>query len=82
MLMFVVRSRCRTEGVTVGSLALASNYLAMDAVEAESAGEGSADQLVDIPVNMRNRYDQHLGNTHQQGHCEPQPKGPSVKVRE
>ena len=41
--------------MTVGSLALASSYLAMAAVEAESAEEagltypGSVDQLVDIP---------------------------------
>lgn len=54
----------------MGSLALASSYLAMAAVEAESAAEagltypGSVDQLVDIPVNMRNRLDQPLGNTH------------------
>ena len=70
MLMFLVRSRCRTEGVTVGSLALACSYLAMAAVEAESAEEagmtysGSTDQLVDIPVNMRNRLEQPLGNSH------------------
>ena len=54
----------------MGSLALASSYLTMAALEAESAAEagltypGSLDQLVDIPVNMRNRLDQPLGNTH------------------
>ena len=69
MMMFLVRSRCRVEGVTVGSLALACSYLTMAAVEAETAAEageayqGSVDQLVDIPVNMRNRLDQPLGNT-------------------
>ena len=67
--MSLVRSRCRTEGVTVGSLALASSYLTMAALEAEAALEagqtyqGSVDQLVDIPVNMRNRLDPPLGNT-------------------
>ena len=37
--MLLVRSRCRTEVMTVGSLALACSYLAMADVEADSAEE-------------------------------------------
>jgi len=65
-----IRSRCREEEVTVGSLALASVYLTMAVLKAQIEGqdiqeyEGS-EQLIDVPVNMRRRLkDTDLGNTH------------------
>jgi len=53
-----IRSRCKAEGVSVGSLGLASSFMAMACVNASTTDgewEGMVDQHMDIPVNIRAR---------------------------
>jgi len=63
-----IRERCRKEKVTVGSLALASCYLAQAAVHAAELGQDSSsytgmkDQVVDIPVNIRRQITPPIGD--------------------
>ena len=68
-----IKARCRQEGVSLNSLALAASQLAMAAVSAEQAGHTGASvdswaglrgQLIDIPVNMRHRLDPAMANKH------------------
>jgi len=64
-----IRARCKTEGVSVGSLALAASYMAMAQVHANTscpdntaAYTGMKDQYMDIPVNIRHRLDNVKGD--------------------
>ena len=63
-----IRERCRKESVTVGSLALASCYLAQAVVHAADLGQDSSsytgmrDQVVDIPVNIRRQITPPIGD--------------------
>ena len=68
-----IKARCRQEGVSLNSLALAAIQLAMAAVSAEQAGHTGASvdswaglrgQLIDVPVNMRHRLDPAMANKH------------------
>jgi len=65
-----MRARCRQEGVSLNSLALAASQLAMAAVQAEHSGQeldtwpGLRGQLIDVPVNMRHRLDPAMANRH------------------
>ena len=65
-----IRARCRQEGVSLNSLALAASQLAMAAVQAEHSGQeldtwpGLRGQLIDVPVNMRHRLDPAMANRH------------------
>ena len=71
--MKAMKERCKKEGVTLNSLALAAGYLAMAAVDAENILEdvdnvdgyrGLKGQLIDIPVNMRHRIDPGMAGKH------------------
>jgi len=63
-----IRERCRAEKVTVGSLALASCYMAQAAVHAASLGQdcdtysGLKNQVIDIPVNVRRQITPPIGD--------------------
>ena len=64
-----MRARCRQEGVSLNSLALAASQLAMAAVHAEHTAAGQLDtwpglrgQLIDVPVNMRQRLNPAMAN--------------------
>jgi len=63
-----IRQRCRVEKVTVGSLALASCYMAQAVVHAEASGQdeesysGMKDQVIDIPVNIRRQLEPPIGD--------------------
>lgn len=63
-----IRERCRKEQVTVGSLALASCYLAQAVVHAGYLGQdssnytGMTEQLIDIPVNVRRQIQPPIGD--------------------
>jgi len=63
-----VRTRCRQEGVTVGSLALAACYLAQAVVHCRATHHtpatypGLQDTLVDIPVNARRQVSPVIGD--------------------
>jgi len=56
-----VRKKCKQHQVTIGNLFLASAYMAMGTLHAETqvsdldAYEGMKDQYIDLPVNMRSR---------------------------
>jgi len=58
-----IRARCKIEGVSVGSIALAASYMAMAEIHAKSSCpdvaeyQGMKDQYMDIPVNIRHRLD-------------------------
>ena len=66
-----MRARCRKEGVSLNSLALAASQLAMAAVHEEhwapeeyGTWPGLRGQLIDVPVNMRQRLDPAMANRH------------------
>merc|ERR1712223_243533 len=58
-----IRARCKAEGVSVGSIALAASYMAMAEIHATSSCsdmaeyQGMKEQYMDIPVNIRQRLD-------------------------
>jgi len=58
-----IRARCKAEGVSVGSIALAASYMAMAEIHAKSSCpdmsqyQGMKEQYMDIPVNIRQRLD-------------------------
>jgi len=59
-----IRVRCKEEGISVGSIALAASYMAMAEIHAKSSCgadlaeyKGMKDQWMDIPVNIRHRID-------------------------
>jgi len=55
-----IRARCKAEGVSVGSVALAASYMAMGQMHAKESKvpwEGMRDQWMDIPVNIRQRVE-------------------------
>jgi len=66
-----IRARCKAEGVSVGSIALAASYMAMAEIHAKSTCsdmseyQGMKEQYMDIPVNIRHR----LGNVNGDEYC-------------
>ena len=58
-----IKAKCKTEGVSVGSIGLAASYMAMARVNAkkeasdEGCKKGVKSQYIDIPVNIRHRID-------------------------
>ena len=59
-----IRARCKAEGVSVGSIALAASYMAMAEIHARSTCSddfskysGMKEQYMDIPVNIRHRLE-------------------------
>ena len=55
-----IKAKCKSEGVSVGSIGMAASYMAVARVNAKSCRDrrgGVKNQYIDIPVNIRNRID-------------------------
>ena len=54
-----IKTKCKSQGVSVGSIGLAASYMAVAIVNAKSCKEGGGvkNQYIDIPVNIRHRID-------------------------